>query len=225
MKWYAMENNIRPIRAILDGVLNKYSVPQQKLENLVSQLFAADSHEEVEGVPKEVLADLSRQIETYRLVTGHDPGELYESLEHSPILTIYRSLSGSTNTNPYRVDEFVHDFGGVVPTPTHEIGARLDELERMVRMFASFTEEVRPETASSVLAQTYSAIIRIHPFPDGNGRTGRYVVWYLLSSWGKDTILIPKVRNDPTWKQALDKALQGDLDKMSMFLLARLAGD
>ncbi|MDO8452620.1 MAG: Fic family protein, partial [bacterium] len=64
------------------------------------------------------------------------------------------------------------------------------------------------------ISTLYHEITRIHPFADGNGRTGRLFVNLFLNRFGYPPILIPKVDNVKAMREALRKADMGDLSEL-----------
>lgn len=74
----------------------------------------------------------------------------------------------------------------------------------------------------SRLAHVFGSVIRVHPFEDGNGRTARLFAFYALKCWGRPLFPIPKVRNDSSWKVAMDSAVAGDALKLKDELFWRM---
>ena len=86
------------------------------------------------------------------------------------------------------------------------------------------------------IARLHAAFERIHPFLDGNGRTGRLLMNLLLVRLGYPPAVIQK-RERTTYLKALDRSDRGDeeplgeliaravLDSLLRFLLPAVAGD
>lgn len=64
------------------------------------------------------------------------------------------------------------------------------------------------------VSKIYHKITRIHPFSDGNGRTGRLFVNLFLMRFGYPPILIPKVDNVKEMRKALRQADMGNLSEL-----------
>jgi hypothetical protein len=92
-----------------------------------------------------------------------------------------------------------------------------------------------PLPIADAIAGTHAAFERIHPFLDGNGRTGRLVMNLLLVRLGYPPAIIQK-RERPKYLVALHRADQGDpaplgeliarsvLDNLMRFVLPAIAG-
>ena len=104
-----------------------------------------------------------------------------------------------------------------------------------VRQFRGMELElIRPPIAEAV-ARRHAVYERIHPFLDGNGRTGRLLTNLLLVRLGYPPAIIYK-RERPRYLEALRKADQGDygplgelvaravLDNLMRFILPAVAG-
>lgn len=105
---------------------------------------------------------------------------------------------------------FVADFGGSVPTPVEEIPDHVTELNVLLSSAVDLLKNGTIWKQANFLAEFFSRIIRVHPFEDGNGRTARIAVQYCLRRWRRSFISIPKVRNVPEWKSALEQAIAGN---------------
>jgi hypothetical protein len=130
-----------------------------------------------------------------------------------PIRALHRVIYGlEEEAEVLRKSVFVTDFGDdAPPTPPHEIPGALRELELLVERFTPIFTSDDTEVRALFLAHLFSALIRVHPFEDGNGRTARLLVQYCQRRWGRPYLPIPKVRNDPSWRDALMSAVAGDL--------------
>lgn len=69
-----------------------------------------------------------------------------------------------------------------------------------------------------IIAKTYHAITKIHPFTDGNGRGARLFVALLLRRYKLPHIIIPKVVNVPKTRAALRAADMGDLEPLTRMM-------
>ncbi|MEZ5311942.1 MAG: Fic family protein [Microthrixaceae bacterium] len=114
-----------------------------------------------------------------------------------------------------------HDFapfpGGMVPPSWVEVPAAI----------SNWIEEVRAVSAAEcpieALAGVHNSFERIHPFLDGNGRTGRLVLNLMLVRLGYAPVIIYK-RDRERYLKALRAADGGDLGPLGE-LLARAAID
>ena len=124
---------------------------------------------------------------------------------------IHRTLFGDNAVDALRERDVISDFGGWTLTPWQDVGCRIDEVERAFHELSHGMAGAPLSLQARMLAYVFASIIRIHPFPDGNGRTARMCVQYLLRRWGHSYIVIPKVRNDVEWREALKLATGGDI--------------
>lgn len=125
----------------------------------------------------------------------------------------------------------IHPFsGGMTPPDYPEVPALVhdwvEDARRVTRDDAPIAEAI---------ARRHAAFERIHPFIDGNGRTGRLVTNLLLVRLGYPPAVIQK-RERPLYLGALDQADRGDarplgdlfaravLDNLMRFILPAIAG-
>jgi len=142
-----------------------------------------------------------------------------------PLQTIHSALFGLNGAKDFRTEIEVEDFDGTVRTAVKEVCARLDEIERFAHVFTPRLRHENREAQAMFLAYIFASVIRIHPFPDGNGRTARLFVQYALRCWGLPFLPLPKVRNDPRWKLALSAAIEGDVTPLAeQFKVRMMAG-
>lgn len=138
-----------------------------------------------------------------------------------PLSTLHMLTSANSSELTRRCSEEVADYQGRLPTPLSEIDARFDELQLMVRTLAN--EAIgTTESRNWLLAHVFAAIIRIHYYGDGNGRLARFTVQYLSRRWKGPLIIIPKVRNDPDWKFALEQGVAGNIEPLAQQFAVRL---
>jgi len=71
-----------------------------------------------------------------------------------------------------------------VPTPPSAIAARMDELERSMLRYASAEDEPFELHVIAQMAIAHAQFETIHPFHDGNGRTGRILMPLILAAEG-----------------------------------------
>lgn len=210
---------------VATAVLNKYGNGSSlQIDNLVSTTTdAIASDTECRLISRlrpvrDLADDVNNQTIVLTLIERYwsDPPKLAK-----PLTTLNTSSFGRTSSL-FRVTDFVEDFGGEVPTSKDEVRARLDELERLCDQMVRGMAGSRLQDQALMLAHVFGSVIRVHPFEDGNGRTARLFAFYALKCWGRPLFPIPKVRNDSSWKVAMDSAVAGDALKLKDELFWRM---
>ena len=129
-----------------------------------------------------------------------------------------------------------HDF----VTGQNEIGASPAEVAEEMQELLDELQDIRPDKALITAAYYHAKFENIHPFADGNGRTGRLTMNYLLlllnhppivifeqdrkeyyaalEAWDTDQQLNPLVKflqfeTVKTWQKQLDRYLNYGLDR------------
>lgn len=140
------------------------------------------------------------------------------------------SLHPNEGPGAFRQHDIEPFPGGMRPPPFPEVPALVDEWMRAANTPAS--AERRPIYH---LAALHAEFERIHPFRDGNGRTGRLALNLLLVRHGFPPVIIHK-RNRSRYLAALDRADKNDIgplaemlarevrESIHRFLLPALAG-
>jgi Fic family protein len=95
--------------------------------------------------------------------------------------------------------------GGMCPPPWPEVPARIADWVSEVQAMDREGEQIEPEA----LAKMHARFEQIHPFLDGNGRTGRLVLNLLLVRLGHPPAIIFK-GDRRRYLAALQSADQGD---------------
>ncbi len=129
----------------------------------------------------------------------------------------------------------IHPFpGGMTPVTWPQVPAEVDTWVRDARELSPFPEAdllALPEQ----LAELHARFERIHPFLDGNGRTGRLVLNLMLVRLGCPPAIIYK-RDRPRYLRALRRSDAGDpgelgevlaratLDNLYRFVVPAVAG-
>ena len=108
--------------------------------------------------------------------------------------------------------------GGMTPPDFTEIPALMSDWVRLAN-----AEIGSAGALLAHLAKVHAEFERIHPFRDGNGRSGRLVLNLLLVRHGLAPAIIYK-RDRPRYLRALDKADHGDLGPLGE-LIARAVKD
>jgi Fic family protein len=167
-----------------------------------------------------------------RALTMQDVRHIHH-LTMSPVWAVAPHPDAASSESPGNFRE--HDlkpFGRGMRPPTHPlIHARMTEWVAQVNAAPSKGEPVCVR-----IGRLHAGFERIHPFLDGNGRTGRLVLNLLLVRVGYPPAVIQK-RERITYLKALDRADRGDneplgelvaravLDNLLRFLLPAVAGD
>jgi Fic/DOC family len=113
------------------------------------------------------------------------------------------------NSANLRTTSQVADFTGELMVSPTDIPHQLAILNRFICASVGTVDKTLKQKCE-FLAELNGRTIGLHPFQDGNGRVARFTTLLCLSRWSLPWFPTPKVRNDPDWKQALDKAVKGD---------------
>lgn len=99
-------------------------------------------------------------------------------------------------------------------------GSKVDEkMEELLEWYNNGSENLHPIIKSAIL---HAEFIKIHPFPDGNGRTARLLSNYELVKNGYPAITI-KARNKEEYMASLDKAVTtGDISDLVRLFTERM---
>ncbi|MBU3759218.1 MAG: Fic family protein [Candidatus Omnitrophica bacterium] len=89
----------------------------------------------------------------------------------------------------YRTDEV-----DIPVAPAHEVPAQMD---RFLEWLNQTESTITPENVFSFAAEAYIRFIEIHPFKDGNGRTGRQLINLLLMRSGQQPVDLRLVNLSP----------------------------
>lgn len=109
--------------------------------------------------------------------------------------------------------------GGMAPPDFTDVPALLADWVAAVQRLP---EDIGVQLIERV-AERHAAFERIHPFLDGNGRTGRLITNLVLVRLGYPPIIIDK-RDRPRYLAALDRADHGDAGRLAeLFARAMLA--
>ncbi len=88
-------------------------------------------------------------------------------------------------------------------------------IEEWLRIFVKFVKDVEKEENFKKLAVSHAFFEEIHPFEDGNGRTGRIILNYMLISKGYPLVII---KGDDKSKKLYYKSLEEiDLQMKDIF--------
>ena len=101
---------------------------------------------------------------------------------------------------------------------THRIDREMSQFSTLLDQVNQLTMPRHFPRQLTLAAQIISELIRIHPYPDGNGRVARMTVNLAFRKWSLPYVAIPKVRNSERWKSALHKGITGDWSSAREFL-------
>lgn len=214
------------IRFVIEAIEGKYhaiDVGQlaQEVEAALLRLSKVTSLDELMEARREVrdaVDDINNQVAALIAISQFSDAR---PLRENPLTFLHRIVFAAEPSETRRRGARVSDFPDDVPTDVSEASARFEELEAVVGAMALAPVDCF-DVAAPLLAHVFAAVVRIHPFEDGNGRVARFAVQFLLMKWGMDLLPLPKVRNDPEWKRALECAIRGDLEALSEQIHMRL---
>jgi fido (protein-threonine AMPylation protein) len=130
----------------------------------------------------------------------------------------------------FRLHDILPFAGGMTPVPFTDIHHQVTDWLRLAN-----SEPGADGHAMEHMARIHSDFERIHPFRDGNGRTGRLVLNLILVRRGYAPAIIYK-RDRPNYLRAMDRSDRGEFgplagliaravkDSLDRFLLPALAG-
>lgn len=127
--------------------------------------------------------------------------------------------------------------GGMQPPPWPDVPALLGDWMKDVTRFGLVIArgDLEAHSVPIKLAEIHSSFERIHPFLDGNGRTGRLILNLVLVRLGYPPAVIFKRQRDP-YLGGLDRADRGDpgplaeiiaravIDNLHRFVVPNIAG-
>lgn len=206
---------------VFEALKNKYyDITDEQLSKLIEARVAGIAYiQRFDGDPvAQVASDVESQVRTLDAIETANDGQCRDVIRWLQAELLGRALSD----DDYRTDAFVNDFNGVPPVRVGDIPAALRELE-LLCSWAIGEARLSPLSGrGALLAHIFSSVIRIHPFKDANGRTARFLVQYALYDWGMALLPIPKVRNDSAWRDALGRAMSGDIRPLGAEFFRRL---
>lgn len=142
--------------------------------------------------------------------------------------------TGRESPGNFREHDIVPFDGGMVPPSWPLVPARMqDWVDSANEVGVRLTESAEP--LPEVLARIHNDFEQVHPFIDGNGRTGRLLLNLILVRLGYPPIVVMKRQRD-TYLSAMQRADDGDpgllgevlaramLDNLNRFILPNVAG-
>lgn len=126
--------------------------------------------------------------------------------------------------------------GGMTPPSWPLVPAKTrDWLDETNRVASRLRDGLNPEPFPEALATLHNDFEQVHPFIDGNGRTGRLAMNLVLVRLGYPPIIVMKRQRD-AYLKAMQRADEGDvgllgellaramLDSLNRFILPNIAG-
>jgi Fic family protein len=92
--------------------------------------------------------------------------------------------------------------------------------QKVPNLITDYTQSLKDEKSDliTVLAKTHAVFERIHPFSDGNGRTGRLLILAQALSNGIAPPIVPKERKQAYYKYLELAQVQGKFSPLEMFI-------
>ncbi len=158
-------------------------------------------------------------------IQNASPREIYEAINHKKILTILLDKITDKELLSHdlliQINQIINDniiyVGGYRLGPIRIIGSQKkfpypNELNDYMSQFISqYNDLIEKEITMTDVAKMHSQYENIHPFPDGNGRTGRLLINYLLLMKNQCPIVIPISKR----KEYLDYMENNSIDLLS----------
>ena len=148
---------------------------------------------------------------------------------HGELMTLHRDIFGEGFPDlAGRQREYDIQVLGDPCSPPHLIGEHLarycrelrDKLEDLERN--PYEDVVRFETSIDLCVWAHVELLRIHPFPDGNGRVARVFMNLMLKRFGLRPI---EVKGEDGYGQALRQAIHEHLPAALVALVLRLQAE
>ena len=92
-----------------------------------------------------------------------------------------------------------------------------EEMTKLINWYNENIEKIHPLIVAAIF---HSRFEKIHPFEDGNGRVGRFLVNTILVNNGYPPIIIRKTSRT-AYFTCLESADNGQYDKMERFLIEK----
>lgn len=146
----------------------------------LEQVRAVEEGREIPAVAVRAKREVVNYFAALRFVEKH-PGKNF--LTHEDLLQLHRIIAGDVmDQGPAgRYRTIAVRVGRYVPPPAQEVSGLMSEL---LEWWNSKAAELSPVLSSAILHYRFEAI---HPFADGNGRTGRTLALWELYRRGFDT--------------------------------------
>ena len=141
-------------------------------------------------------------------IGGKQLRELYEAVNHQKAYRYVKECIAKELPLNEKIMKDIHVYiSGAQHTPPSP-----DDMYRQVKDFyADITWKGNELNQIELAAWTHAEFVRIHPFPDGNGRTSRLLMNYQLMANGFPPISIAKENRLEYFNALEDYAVQGNL--------------
>lgn len=170
------------------------------------------------------------------LISIHEVRQVH-SLAMSPVWQVAPHPDATDREAPGMFREHdIHPFdGGMAPPSWPLVPARVQDWVAEVNASSAQIRGDGGEPLPEILAQLHDSFERVHPFIDGNGRTGRLLLNLLLVRLGYPPIIVLKQQR-PAYLAAMQRADAGDYgplgeilaramyDNLNRFIVSSLAG-
>lgn len=114
----------------------------------------------------------------------------------------------------YRQSHVYLRASALMPSFPFSIAADMRDFDDWLQKSFKKLNNNDPEEVLTIATKAHHTITRIHPFSDGNGRTGRLFMNLILRRFGMPYILVPKVDNFKSMRTALRAADMGDISPL-----------
>lgn len=170
------------------------------------------------------------------LISVHEIRQVH-SLAMSPVWQVAPHPEAGDREGPGMFREHdIHPFGeGMTPPPWPLVPARVQDWVDEVNAAGTHLQDGGEVPLAEVLARLHNSFEKVHPFIDGNGRTGRLLLNLLLVRVGYPPVIVLKQQR-PAYLAAMQKADNGDYgalgeilaramyDNLNRFIVPSVAG-
>ncbi len=178
------------------------------------------SHKHLDAMAAKGYRDAFMQVKkaVQRVLEGENSGEVLEQVHSDWYFALFGSSVAAGIISP--VDLAGYRSGSVfirksMHTPPNQEAVR----DMMPTLFDLIMEE---ENAAVRVVLGHFIFVYIHPYFDGNGRMGRFIMNLMMASGGHPWVIIPVERRDE-YMQALETAsVSGDIKPFTEFIASLL---
>lgn len=242
-----MSNRIEVLPNMLNNVLDRinakaalynkieHKIPESYLQQF-KQAFDVDFAHNSTAIEGNTLTFIETKLllEDKISVGGKDLREIYEVINHQKAFDYVKEEIGKRHTLDSEIVKEIHSklmdnifIGGIYRDgPARITGASFippsgEMMMNELRNFYADFSWMKNKNPIEYAAWTHAEFVRIHPFPDGNGRTSRMIMNYQLMAAGLLPISIQKNDRLEYYKALDDYAAKKDLSSFTEFLAVR----